>query len=410
MVETASIGGSGNAAVQRATEALKDGKHVVFTGSGVSPSEEVELKKMATERELLFLGPGCSTSILDGEGFGIWNSVSRGAIGIIGTFGSGIQQVSCLLDDVGVSHVLDVGFRDLSQSVNAVGTKSALKFLKYDEKTEVIVLLARSPVTSVRHLVLRELEKTKKPTVVCLLDEKSDISGKDRVQARSFRDAADHALAIMKKGKSHQTTSAQDIENIKRLAKNEYERFSYSQKYVRGLYSGGALCTEALTRMSKFLAAVHSNLPLKPRLRMPDPHSSRGNTCIDLGTEKLSGGINPIVNLVPKCARLKKEAKNWNTAVVLLDIILGHGAHPNPAAELIKAIKEGRNATERAGGYLSVTASIIGTPRDPQNQAWQRQQLEKAGVLVSQSNAQAAEIASLIATKGKAWKKLAKGL
>ncbi len=390
-------------------EALKIGKHVVLSSTGISLKEEIELKRAAEERGLLMLGPGCGTSILNGEGFGVWNSVSRGPIGIIGTFGSGIQQVACLVEKIGVSHALDVGFRDLSQSVKAAGMISALKFLEADAKTKVIALLSRTPVTSVKQQVIDAARRTGKPTVLCFLGDKARSTARSGlVQAKNFEDAAIQAVALLKMRGARNLIPKPPLEELKKIAEREYERFGYGQKYIRGVYSGGALCTEAMTVVGNFVKVISSNIPLEPRLRLPDPHSSKGHAFVDFGAEELTREQRPAVNVRPRCERIGKEAKDWETAVVLLDVILGNGAHPNPSEELAQAINKAKHA-EIGGGYLSVIASIIGTPNDPQNLTRQREQLERAGAVVMPSNAQAARIASIIATKGRIWKKIPSG-
>lgn len=406
MVETAAISTSGIQAAKEAMEALKSCKHVVLLGGGISLTEEIELKRAAAERELLLLGPVCGTSILNGEGFGIWNSVRHGPIGIIGTFGSGIQQVVCLVEKVGVSHALDVGSRDLSERVNAAGTISALKFLEADQATKIIVLLSRVPATSVARRVLEAARDAGKPTVVCLLGNGTPIAKSGLVSANTLEDAAAQASSLVKMGKTGAITSTVIPEKIKRLAKTEYERFGYGQRYIRGLFSGGALCTEAMTIIKGFFATIHSNIPLEPRLRLPDPHSSRGHACVDFGAEELAKGRHPAAVLGPRCARLLKEAKDWETAVFLFDVLLGNGANPDPANELARAVKEAKRIVNQGGGHLSVVASIVGTNRDPQKLKKQREQLESVGVLVARSNAQAARIATLIALRGRALKKL----
>ena len=404
MVENVVISTTGFPGVKDAMEALKSNKNVVFLGGGITLAEEIELKRVAAERGLLLLGVGCSTSILYGEGFGIWNSVRSGPIGIIGTFGSGIQQLICLVEEIGISHALGVGFRDLSERVNATGTISALKFLKSDPATKVIVILSRTPMTSVARRVFNAAKQTRKPTVVCFLgNETLAINKLGLVSAKTLEDAAAHASALTV---GHKTSHITPVftSNLKKLAESEYERFGYGQKYIRGLYSGGALCTESMTMTRKFFAKIYSNIPLEPRLKLPDPHSSRGHAFVDFGAEELSKGRHPAVNLVPRCDRILKEAKDWETAVIMLDVILGNGAHPNPSRELSQAIKEAKRTAEKGGGYLSVVASIIGTKGDPQNLEKQREQLERAGVLVMNSNAQATRITTLIAMRGRAGK------
>jgi len=401
MAETVAVSVSGAAAAREAMGAINSGKNVVLLGGGVSVAEEIELKKAASDNGLLLLGPACGTAVLDGEGFGFWNSVQDGPIGIIGTFGSGIQQVACLVGKVGISQALDVGSRDLSQRVNAWGTLTALNFLESDQKTEVIVILSRSPATSIERRVLDAARSTEKPTVFCFLGEGINATRKGLIQAKNFEEAALQAVALSRKRGAHEATFPVSREVFSKLAESEHERLGYGQKYIRGFYSGGALCTEAMIIIKKSFSTVYSNLPLSPRLRLPDPRSGKGHACIDFGAESLAEGQHPAANLVPRCNRIMNEAKNWETAVVMLDVLLGHGAHKDPAGELAIAVKEAKDMTERMGGYLSVVASIIGTDKDPQNLKKQQVQLERAGVLVAGSNAQAARTATAIATGGK---------
>jgi len=387
--------------------ALRDDKHVVLLGGGVSLEEEIELKQAAAEREILFLGPGCGTAIIEGKGYGFANAVRRGPVGIVGTLGTGIQEVSCLVDEVGVSHALGVGPWDLSQKVDGLGTMGALKFLGEDESTKVIVVVALVPTTSVARRMLEAIKAVGKPAVVCFLGTgRGTKSPSGVIPAQTLEDAAAHAVALVEKREPHKVTSTLSPEEVRKIAEREHRRFSYGQKYIRGLYSGEMLCAEAMVVMQGLISDVRSNVPLKPRLRLPDPHSSRGHACVDFGAAELARGRQPLVDIGPRCERMLKEARDWETAVVVLDVVLGQGAHPDPAGELVKAVEEAKRVTDRGGGYLSVVASVTGTPRDPQGLVSQKEKLEKAGVLVMPSNAQAARTAALVATKGRVWKKL----
>ena len=407
MAEFVVISVSGPPAARDAMRALRDDKHVVLLGGGVSLEEEIELKQAAAEREILLLGPGCGTAIIEGKGYGFANAVRRGPVGIVGTLGTGIQEVSCLVDEVGVSHALGVGPWDLSQKVDGLGTMGALKFLGEDESTKVIVVVALVPTTSVARRMLEAIKTVGKPAVVCFLGTgRGTKSPSGVIPAQTLEDAAAHAVALVEKREPRKVTSTLSPEEVRKIAEREHRRFSYGQKYIRGLYSGEMLCAEAMVVMQGLISDVRSNVPLKPRLRLPDPHSSRGHACVDFGAAELARGQQPLVEIGPRCERMLKEARDWETAVVVLDVVLGQGAHPDPAGELVKAVEEAKRVTDRGGGYLSVVASVTGTPRDPQGLVLQKEKLEKAGVLVMPSNAQAARIAALVATKGRVLKKL----
>jgi FdrA protein len=161
------------------------------------------------------------------------------------------------------------------------------------------------------------------------------------------------------------------------------------------------LCIEAQLILSESIKTIHSNVPLNPSLRLPDPRSSQGHACVDVGAPELSGWKDPVTELEIVSERILREVRDWETAVLLLNVMLGHGAHPNPAKELSKAIIKAKRIVKHSGGHLSVLASIVGTERDPQNFKLQRKLLEEAGTIVLPSNAQMAKLAALITTKGR---------
>ena len=394
----------GPPAVQEAVRALEMGKHVVLLSRGISLEDEVILKRKAEEKGLMIMGPECGTTVLGGLGFGFTNAVRRGPIGVVGTLGTGIQEISCLVEKVGVSHAIGVGNRDLSQRVNALGLLSALKFLEADATTKVIVLIGKFPPVSVARRVLDAAKHSRKPVVLCLLGGPVGMISKAGAPASTIEDAATKALALFRKRRHGGLTSLREFRDI---AKQEYSRFGYGQKYIRGLFSGGALCQEAMLVLGGLVGDIYSNVPPRPRLRLPDPGTGMRHTCFEFETDELvRGGPHPIVDLRSRCDRILREARDWEAAVVLLDVVLGQGAHPDPAGELAKSVEGAKHLAERDGGYLSVIASIVGTPGDPQNLSSQHKKLEKAGVVVMPSNAQAARMAALTATRCRVWKHL----
>jgi FdrA protein len=98
--------------------------------------------------------------------------------------------------------------------------------------------------------------------------------------------------------------------------------------------------------------------------------------------------------------RLAAEAADAEVAVVLLDVVLGYGAHPDPAAELAPALRAARTTAERAGRDLAVVVSLCGTADDPQGFDRQAGALRDAGAEVYLSNAAAARRAAALAGGG----------
>jgi len=399
----------GEFAAREAMRAINAGKHVMIFSDAVPFEDEIELKRTALDKNLLLLGPEAGTSIIGGVGLGFANAVKRGPIGVVGAAGTGIQEITRLIDvESGVTHALGVGGRDLSQKVDGLGTLGAIRFLANDPETRVIVLVAKAPATSVAQGVLKAAKETRKPIVACLLGApESLVARQGATYAATLGDAAAKAIAIAQGKKPKEVTFTAPRKQIEAIVERETENFAPGQKYIRGLFSGGTLCTEAMLILQELVGDIYSNVPLKPRLRLPSTYKSKRHTCVDMGTEEFTRGTpHPMIFFKPRCERLLREAKDWEVAVMLLDNVLGYGANPDPAGELVGAIAEAKKIVEKSNGYLSVITSVCGTARDPQSLEVQKKKLEDAGVVVMPSNAEAARIAALISTKGKAWGKL----
>ena len=88
-------------ATAEALKALKRGLSVFLFSDNVPIEDEIELKRLALGKRLLMMGPDCGTAIVDGVPLGFANAVRRGRIGLVGASGTGLQQVSCLVDRLG---------------------------------------------------------------------------------------------------------------------------------------------------------------------------------------------------------------------------------------------------------------------------------------------------------------------
>jgi FdrA protein len=398
-------------AMREARRGLEAGKHVMIFSDGVPFEDEIELKRLASDKGLLLMGPEAGTSIIGGVGLGFSNVVRSGPIGVVGAAGTGIQEVTCLISRrSGITHAIGVGGRDLSQRVDGAGTISALKFLAKEQKIKVVVVISKPPASSVSRKVLQAVKKIGKPGVVCFLGgDPTEISRAGVIPAVTLEDAAEKAIAISRGEKPKEVTFTLPMLEVKKIAEKEYSRFAYGQKYVRGLYSGGSLCDEAIVILERLLGDVCSNVPLKPKLRLASPHHSKRHTCVDMGTEDFTRERpHPMIDLKLRSERLLQEAKESDVAVVLLDVVLGYGAHPDPAGELSETIEKAKKASDKNGCYLSVVASICGTPGDPQGLTGQEEKLRSTGTVVMPSNAQASRMAAIIASKGRAWRRLDK--
>jgi FdrA protein len=357
----------GRVAAIDAADALANGLDVMIFSDNVGVAEEIRLKALASRAGLLVMGPDCGTAIVDGVGLGFANVVRPGPVGIVAASGTGAQQVLALLDgsDVGVTHCLGVGGRDLSDDVNGRSTITALDRLDQDEKVELIVLISKTPGPAAAARIEAHVEQLETPVVVGYLGPgQPDLT----------------------------STSAQAVEALGRPW-TEPVRLgtpaARSPGYLRGLFVGGTLCDEAAQIAGAAGYEVFSNVAKDPMHRLGTDLAARGHTLIDFGDDQLtSGRPHPMIDPSLRLQRLQAELADDSCGVVLLDVVLGHGAHPDPVADLAPVI---------ASAAKPVVVTVIGTRDDPQGTVDTSARLATAGAVVHASNAAAArEVLELV--------------
>ena len=360
-------------------QALELGKHVFLYSDNVSLQDEIKLKQMAADQGLLVMGPDCGTAIVNGVGLGFANKVRRGPIGMVAASGTGLQQVSVRVHQMGsgFTHALGTGGRDLTEEVNAVTARQGLDLMRKDPETRVIVLVSKPPSAKVAGELVEAARLAGKPVVVDFIGYSTRIRQVDNVFfATTFDETAQAAV--------HLASSDQGAEPAVGL---KLDQFKTHQRYLRGLFSGGTLAYEALLVLQNYVPAVYSNAPLDKKYRLADSLVSQQHTVIDLGEDEFTvGRLHPMIDNDLRIRRLEAEANDPEVAVILLDVVLGYGAHPDPASELAPAIQKARETAQRAGRYLEVVAVVSGTDEDPQDMQAQVEQLNAAGVRVETSN------------------------
>jgi succinyl-CoA synthetase alpha subunit len=134
-------------AAAEARKALTHGRHVMVFSDNVSLEDEYELKKEAVRRGLMLMGPDCGTAIIAGVPLGFANAVRRGSVGVVGASGTGMQEITSLIDRYGggISHAIGTGSRDLSERIGGEMTAVGLRALLDDEGTSTIVLVSKPP-------------------------------------------------------------------------------------------------------------------------------------------------------------------------------------------------------------------------------------------------------------------------
>jgi FdrA protein len=384
-------------AAREARKALDLGLHVFLFSDHVSLEEEVALKRLARDRGLLVMGPDCGTALIGGLAVGFANAVRRGRVGIVGASGTGIQEVSVLLQraGLGVSHALGTGGRDLSAEVGAITTLQAVELLEKDRETDVLVILSKKPAPEVLPRLRTRLKSCPKPVVACFLGQPGQELDPPLHRVSTLAEAAQTAARVAGYLSGE---IGEEPAHLARQAAWERCKIRPDQLYVRGLFSGGSLCQEALLLWQGLLGPVESNVPLPPGKELADPGRSRQHTALDLGDDFFTAGRpHPMIDPAARRERLLQEAGDPSVAVIVLDVVLGYGSHPDMAGALLPAICEARSRASAEGRYLPLVAHVVGTEEDPQNARTQESQLRSAGVVVASTNADAARIAALIA-------------
>jgi len=377
----------GHYAAGVARQALRLGKNVFLYSDNVSLDDETALKRMAAEKGLLVMGPDCGTAIVNGVGLGFANRVRRGTIGLVAASGTGLQQVSARIHQLGggITHGLGTGGRDLSQAVDAVTARQGLDLLSRDPETQVIVLISKPPSSRVADELLTAARSAGKPVVVDFIGYSPPARQVDNLHfATSLDDAADLATQLATSIRDADLSKLDRVEPTPDLKLN---RFAPGQRYLRGLFSGGTLAYEALLILQDYLPAVYSNIPLHEECRLANSLISQAHTIVDLGEDEFTvGRLHPMMDNDLRIRRLQQEAGDPEVAVVLLDVVLGYGSHPDPASELAPAIAQARARAEEAGQHLEVVTIVVGTDEDPQGFDAQVRQLKAAGARVETSN------------------------
>jgi FdrA protein len=374
-----------------AMKALRAGLHVMLFSDNVPVPAEIELKRMALARGLLMLGPECGTAIINGVPLGFANAVPRGRVGLAAASGTGLQEVSCLVAATGegISQAIGVGGRDLTDEVGGLMMAQAVEILAADSATEVIGILGKPPGPSAWERLQTQLAQLRKPCVVHFSGLVSTTGGA-WYAAATLEDAARGAVALARGMRPKPAEFTMPSEEIERLIEDVTRAMQPSQRVVRGIYAGGTLAYEALNLLQAKLPKVVPGVL----------GGGEGHSVVDLGEDQFTvGRPHPMIDGTIRREWILRVAENPSTAVILLDVILGYGAHSDPAGELLPVIQLATRQAQTVGRPLAVVASVCGTEQDPQRRSAQVNALRSHGVIVMPSNAQAARLAAGIAAR-----------
>jgi FdrA protein len=390
----------GQFAKREAMHALARGLNVFLFSSNVSREEEVELKNAAKEKNLLLMGPDCGTSIINHKVLGFGNTIREGPIGLVSASGTGLQEVTTLIHKagLGISQAIGTGGGDLSEQVGGITMIQGLELLEADEQTKVIVLISKPPAAGTMEKVLEVARRCRKPIVVNFLGGGASPNMLGKLRSANTLDDAARVACELAGAKPRVSARIIPKETIS-IALAEHKKLAGSQRYIRGLFSGGTLCYESETVLQPLFGDVFSNAPIKPANKVPGDAPSKKHACIDMGAEEfVEGRAHPMIDFTLRNMRILQEARDPETAVILIDVELGIGSNADPAGQLVPVIQKAKGLAKEAGRHLPVVASVVGTEDDFQGLASQEKALSDAGVLIMPSNAEATKVSALIAS------------
>jgi len=389
----------GEYAAAEALKALHLGLNVMLFSDNVSLSDEILLKQYARDHDLLVMGPDCGTAIINGIPLGFANVIRSGNIGVVAASGTGLQQVTCLIDrwGGGISQAIGTGSHDLHVQVGGITMRQGIAALADDPATQVIVLISKPPAPGVARQVLDQAAYCGKPVVVDFIGADLDSCNYSGLYAARTLDEAARMAIQLAQGKTAGQMEDAIPAVLERQAVQASARLKPGQRYIRGLFSGGTFCYESLLLLDGLIGPVYSNIPLKPEYRLVYVWKSQQHTAIDLGDDLFTQGRpHPMIDFRLRNDRMIKEAGDLETGVILLDVVLGYGSNMDPAAELVPAIAQARKVAGLDAREIVFIGSVCGTQGDPQNLNRQESALREAGVLLAESNAQAARLAASV--------------
>jgi len=360
----------GEFAAAEARKAISRGLNVMMFSDNVSIEDEISLKVQAREQGVLMMGPDCGTAILDGVPLAFANKVTTGNIGIVGASGTGIQEVTTLISNngSGISHAIGVGGRDLKDEIGGISTLMGIDRLDADPATKHIILISKPPGKSVLPRIMERIAQSSKPFTICFIGASEFELPANANAARTLKDAAQTALGG--------DAFAEPTLTATSLPKD--------RTGIRGLYSGGTLAAETQLILLDAGLNVASNAAVPGAVSLLD--GGDAHKIIDLGDDEYTQGRpHPMIDPEIRREPLAQALADSTIGIVLIDIVIGYGAHPDPAGQLAEMLN-----TMPSADNAKIIASVTGTEQDPQIRSNQIKSLQAAGILVAGSNADAA--------------------
>jgi FdrA protein len=400
-------------AAAEAAKALAGGAHVMIFSDNVSVADEVALKRYAAAHGLLMMGPDCGTAVLDGVPLGFANVVRRGTVAVIGASGTGTQEVIAAVHRLGggIACAIGTGGRDLSDAVGGLTMLHAIDAVAADDAVEVLVLVSKPPAARVldevtaRIAAHRSLGRLRIPVVTAFLGaDEHPLRTAGLEPAATLAGAATLAVAHLGHRAAPDPVDASLATALGAAGDTPPVRGRAGappRRFLRAAFCGGTFAYEAqlvwraggIVAGSNGPVAGNPHAELSRSLEWPAEH-----TAIDFGADELTvGRPHPMIDPTVRDDALVQAWRDPSTAVVLFDVVLGHGGAPDPVAGLCARLDTLDRVEVRS---VTAVAHVCGTDADPQDRRRIIEALRARGVTVAVSNADAATRAMLALRAG----------
>jgi FdrA protein len=389
-----------------------EGIHQQIFSDHVPLDDELTIKEYAAKKGVLILGPGAGTSIINGKGIGFSNVLRTGPVGIIAAAGTGLQEVSSLLDqcDIGVIYGLGVGANDPKEKIGGLMMLEALKVLEELPDIEIMTIVSKPPSPRAMKQIIDYIVKHgKKKYVLAFLggghDDSLPNSTKSKIVQVTTLASAVFAVAGLTSNELYKQSLVRlriEPEILQRSVAKEWKGFGQQQKYIRALYTGGTFAYETQVILNGILKDLFSNAPTGRTKKLPQSSKSKKHSILDLGEEEFTQGRpHPMIDPTIRRLRLVEESQDPEVGVVMMDFVLGYGSNPDPVGAVLNEIEQVKATAQKSSRYLSIVTHVCGTKRDPQGYDESIRKLENAGALVFPTNALAAIASAQIIARGK---------
>lgn len=362
-------------AALEADRALDEGLNVFMFSDNVSIEDEKALKTKAHEKGLAVMGPDCGTGIIQGVPIAFTNNVEKGSIGIIGASGTGIQELTTIIDRLGegVTNAIGIGGRDLNEAVGGITMLDMINAMEADDSVKVVIIVSKPPAKEVRDRISERLATFSKPVVTLFIGEKPEYHEENFYHTYTLDEAARLAVSLVKGEKIPEAVADVDKSQFFKAEEN---------KTIKAYYSGGTLANEAAMLIKDALDVKEPPVDIDGYMLQLN-----GNVVVDLGDDAYTKGKpHPMIDPEKRIECMESAIDDESTGVILLDIMLGYGSHEDMAGALLPSILRLRKKAEDAGRKVFFVATVCGTRKDYQNYDEAVKKLQDAGVIVCENN------------------------